>query len=159
MPKQRLNTAVANDNTEAVQRYLALNFESLIMKGDIHFEYQIPSKADWTTVIKTHLNPHPTHSTETGIAGLSAGGRLFFEDKQFSTPYFQILGGFNYETTKNWAPIIELSSGYAMKWRDNIIVDLGLLAKRSYSEAKTDPNLSLFLNITMELNHKLLPFL
>ncbi len=156
---KRINTQASLPKSMEQKQFLSLNFESIIMRGDINIGYTSQVDPEWTTVIRAHVNPHPIHSNQTGIAGILGGGRFYLGSQSLKTPYFQLIGGFNYEANKSWAPVIELTGGYSFEWRKKTSIDFGITANRSYVEQKSDPNLNIFIDITREVNLKKLSFL
>ena len=143
---------------KAGQRFISTNLESLILRGDIQFTYEISQQDGWSTIFSAHVNPQGNYSDETGDMHLLAGGRMYFQEQLInSNIYLQGLVGFAHFS--NWDLLVAIELGHRLQWKPSVFLDLGLVIQRSYADENKDPMAFIKANITFSLDKPLLPFL
>ena len=141
-----------------VARYLSINLESLIARGDIQLQYEWPQKNGWSTMYNLHVNPQDEFNKRTGDLGVSVGGRMYLDQNgQTSSIFLQGLAGFNHYS--DWDLMVSVELGQRFKWKKNIFLDLSLAVNRSYASNFKDPMANLKANLTFAFDTPLLPFL
>ena len=139
-------------------RLISTNLESVIIRGDIHFLYEIPQASGVSALIFAHYNPQSTFNNETGDMGVLGGGRMYLDNFSASMPIFlQGLAGFNHY--QSWDLFISVEMGQRFKWQKSVFIDLSVVINRSYSNEALDPMAYLKANISFKLDKPLLPFL
>lgn len=154
--KKQTTGAVKNSSKD--KRYILTNLESLILRGDMQFFYEVPHASGWSSVLYVHANPQSEFNNTTGSMGVLGGGRMYLEEKLFNSDTFiQGLMGFNHYST--WGLMIALEFGQRVKWKKNVFLDVALGIDRSYDSERKDPMAYLKLNLSFGLNKPILPFL
>ncbi len=142
----------------AVARYLSTNLESLIARGDIQLQYEVPQKNGWSTMYSIHVNPQDEFNKRTGDLGVAIGGRMYLDQNgQTSSIFLQGLAGFNHYS--DWDLMVSVELGQRFKWKKNIFLDLSLAVNRSYASNFKDPMANLKANLTFAFDTPILPFL
>ena len=139
-------------------RIWSTNLESVIIRGDVQFLYEIPKEGGWSTMYMVHINPQSSFNDITGDLGAMVGGRLYMDGFLKSTPIFlQGLAGFNHND--QWDLNISVEFGQRINWKPNIFLDVSAVVNRSYASDLEDPTAYLKVNISFGLDRPILPFL
>ncbi|MEK9726604.1 MAG: hypothetical protein VW397_00705, partial [Candidatus Margulisiibacteriota bacterium] len=102
--------------TSKNERYVITNLESLILRGDLQFFYEIPNASGWSSILYVHTNPQEEFNDITGSMGVLGGGRLYFEESLLNSNIFlQGLVGFN--RFSDWDLMISLEFGQRIQWK------------------------------------------
>ena len=146
-------------NTEGtIHRFISTNIESVIFRGDIQLQYEIPQKNQWSGVLMVHLNPHASLNRNTGSLGIMGGGRWYLDGLFSKNPWFlQGLFGFNQRASWNLGLMLEI--GQRFQWKKDLYIDVSFLVNRTYVSGVENPEWFLKAGLVMGLNERLLPFL
>lgn len=140
-----------------VTRLFSTNLESVILRGDIHFLYEIPDSELWSTLLFAHFNPQSTFQNETGDFGVFYGRRMYHDILGSSMPTFiQGMIGFNHYTS--WDLFISFEFGQRFKLMQTMFFDISMVINRSYSNDALDPMAYIKANFSFSLDQPLFYF-
>jgi hypothetical protein len=149
-------TIIKKKNT--VRRLIGTNLESVITKGDIQVQYEIPQSNYWSTVVLLHVNPHESFNDKTGDFGAFVGGRMYLDGSSVHSPlYMQAFFGFNHFSS--WDLALSFDIGKQIQWKENVFFEFAANVSRFYAPSMPDPEISVKAGLTYGLDTRLLPFL
>ena len=137
-------------------RRLSFNFASVMLTGDLRLGYEIFDTAYRSWNIEFHMNPHDAHTKRTGKYGAIGGMRVYL-DPQYQHFYGQLLGGLNANRSDQWHVLLDLSLGYIVEWRKDLLMTTGIGVQRSYDSGSHAPEIYAIVQLTFGVRHHLLP--
>ena len=151
-------TPTVKKTKESIRRFIGTNVESVIFRGDIQLQYEVPQSNYWSTVAFLHVNPHEKFNDKTGDMGAYIGGRMYLDGVNVKWPtYLQGFIGFNHFSS--WDLALSFEIGKRFKWKRNIFFDISANISRFYATSMPDPDVSFKVGLTYGLDTRLLPFL
>jgi hypothetical protein len=153
-----LITPTIKKTNETVKRFIGTNVESVIVRGDIQVQYEVPQSNDWSTIAFLHVNPQENFNNKTGDLGAYFGGRMYLDGANVKGPiYLQALFGFNHFSS--WDLALSFDVGKQIQWKKNVFFEFSANVSRYYAKTMPDPEVSVKVGLTYGLDTRLLPFL